>query len=118
MSTIFQRYLGFMTSLLSSQKDCLSSLARLVLDDKGSLSSQNIETIKDKSGLEDVLSLSPQVVADEIVYCEVPLGEEWRIDMLKELLLLKRKKCELDFGELAPFSNNEIDDLIAFVATS
>ena len=118
MTSIFQRYLGFMSGLLSSSKDCLSSLARLVLNDKGSLSSQNIETIKEKSGLEDVLAVSPQAVADEMIYYEVPFGEEWRVDMLKELLSLKRKKCELDFGELAPFTNKEIDDLIEFVATS
>ena len=118
MSTLFQRYLGFISSLLSSKKQCLSSLATVVLSDKGSLSSQNIETIEKKSGLEDVLSVSPQVVADAIVYSEVPMGEEWRIEMLKELLLLKSKEFELDFGELSPLTSSEVDDLIDFVASS
>ena len=85
MSTLFQRYLRFISSLLSSKKQCLSSLATVVLSDKGSLSSQNIETIEKKSGLEDVLSVSTPVVADAIVYSEVPMGEEWRIEMLKEV---------------------------------
>ena len=118
MSTIFQRYLGFMNSLLSSKKQCLSSLARVMLNDEGSLSSQNILTIARKADLENILTLSPKVVADAVVYSKVPLDEVWRIDLLKELLAIKRDIFELDFGELPPFSKSEIDDLIEFVATS
>ena len=118
MSIIFQRYLGFMSSLLNSKKHCLSALARLVLNDEGSLSSQNIETISKKANLKNILTLSPKVVADAVVYSEVPAEEEWRIDLLRELIAIQRNEVDLDFGELPPFSKSEIEDLIEIVATS
>lgn len=118
MSIIFQRYLGFMSSLLNSKKHCLSALARLVLNDEGSLSSQNIETISKKADLKYILTLSPKVVADAVVYSEVPAEEEWRIDLLRELIAIQRNEVDLDFGELSPFSKSEIEDLIEIVATS
>ena len=118
MSTLFERYLGFINSVLSSKKCCLSSLAKLVLGDEGSLSAQNIMTIGNKAGLDDILSMSPKVVADSIVYCEVPVEDDWRITFLEELILLRSNHLELDFVDVSQFSRMEIDDLIYFVATS
>ena len=118
MSTLFERYLGFVNSLLNSKKQCLSSLANLVLADEDSLCAQNIQTIKDKSGLDDVLAVSPKVLAQSIIYCEIPVGDEWIIGFLDELLELRRNNLELDFVDLPQLTRKEINELIYFLATS
>ena len=89
-----------------------------MLNDEGSLSSQNIATISEKSGLKNILLLPPKEVADSVVYCKIPNGEEWRVDFLKELMLLRKNELETDFGNLPQFTLAEINDIIAFVATS
>ena len=53
-----------------------------------------------------------------MVYCQIPNGEEWRVDFLKELMLLRKNELETDFGNLPQFTLAEINDIIAFVATS
>ena len=87
-----------------------------MLNDKGSLSAQNVATISEKSGLTNILLLPPKEVADSIIYCEIPNGEEWRVGFLKELMLLRKNELETDFGDLPQFTLAEIDDMIAFVA--
>ena len=118
MSTLYQRYLGFLQSLLNSTKPCLLALANRMLKDAGSLSSQSVAVISERSGDNNILSLPPQEVTEKIVYCEVPNGEEWRIDFLKELLLLRKNELETDFGDSPQLSLAEIDDIIDWVATS
>ena len=118
MSTLYQRYLAFVHSLLNSKKPCLSFLAGRMLKDEGSLTSQNVAVISEKSGIANILSLHPKEVTEEIVYCEVPNGEEWRSEFLKELLLLRKNELETDFVDLPQLSLAEIDDIIDWVATS
>ena len=115
---LFKRYLTFFHSILDSPKKCLASLGQKMLSDHGSVTKQNLTPLSKESDIEDVLVGSPDSVVSSMLYYPTPVGEEWRVGFLKELLQLRKNTLELDWGDSIPLSYNKIRDLISFVATS
>ena len=115
---LFERYLGFIHSILNSKKKCLSSLGTMMLSDYGSVTKQNLTLISIESSIENILEVSPSYVVSSILYHPTPLGEEWREGFLKELLHLRKNNIELDWEDNISLSNEEIEDIIRLVATT
>ena len=61
---------------------------------------------------ESIKDLKP-TDANTIVYKEVPEGEMWRIDMLKELIEERTQHIEIE-----GFSTNELDEIVDLLCTS
>ena len=117
MATIFKRYLGFVNNLLGSNKKCLAFLAKIILNDAGSLTSQNIKLIEEKTGLENILSEPLCSISENFIYNEVPIGEEWRVAFVEELIQLRSGNLDVFMPNNEYFSTKEINTLIGMVAT-
>ena len=115
---IFERYLGFIHSILNSSKKCLSSLGLKMLSDHGSVTKQNLILISNESSIENVLEISPSSVVSSLLYYPTPPGEEWRVGFLKELLELRKHTLELDWEQDIVLSSYELEELIEFVSSS
>ena len=112
---IFQRFLTFIQSLLKSKKKCLVALANFVVQDQGSTTCQNLNVISKESGLEDILEMNPHSVVDKIVYSSIPEEDEWKINLLDELLQLKSRDLEFDGQD--SLNLDEIQKLIKWIAS-
>ena len=114
-TSLLLRYLKFVKALKNSQKKCLVNLVNRSLNDNGSITRQNINFIETESDIDNVLQASLNTVSDNIVYREVPDGDEWRLDFLEELIMIRDKELGLEGGN---FSRAEIIELIFVVCTS
>ena len=117
MATLFKRYHGFINSILSSKKKCLSFLGNVIVNDAGSLTAQNINLIENKIGLNNILSLSASLISDKFIYNEVPDGEEWRIPFVAELIQLRSGNLEVVMPNGEYFSRKEINELISMITS-
>ena len=114
-ASLYQRYLVFVKSITDSKKVFLSSLAKRVYHDQGSITRHNLNSIEKDSGCTDLLSYSPKYISSKVRYAPVPETEEWRVSFLKELISLRNNDMVLEDSQ---FTQNEIQDLISMVATS
>ena len=79
------RYIKFIDSLRSSHKLSVKFLVDLVKDDNRTLTGKTLSRICAETNL----VRSNLVAADikkNMVYFPVPAGQEWRVDMIKEIL--------------------------------
>ena len=114
-ASLYQRYLVFVKSILQSEKSILSSLAKRVCQDQGSITRMNLNLIEKDSNCPSVLDFNPRYIASQIKYAPVPDDEIWRISLLKELIGLRNNDMILEDSE---FTKEELQDLISMVATS
>ena len=61
---------------------------------------------------ESIKDLKPND-ANTLVYKEIPEGELWRVEMLKELIEERSNNIEIE-----GFSTEELDDMINFICVS
>ena len=106
------RYVAFYKSLISSSKVSVRFLARLFENDGRTVLGKTLSTLRRYSNVQSNDSLTPQIVKNKVKYFEVPDSEEWRIDMLTELLQLRR-----DSLTRPGFSQDEIQCVLDFVCT-
>ena len=114
-ASLYKRYLNFVKCLLKSDKKCLSALAHRVCQDQGSITRHNLNQIENESNCQDILSLDANFVSLNVKYAPVPDEERWRISLLKELIGMRNSEFFLEDDQL---KEDEIEDLIVFVATS
>ena len=117
-SILFKRYLTFIQSITDSERNSLSSLARKMAVDHGSMTCQNLAVIKQLTGCFDIIGMSPSAVVSSMKYAPTPLGEEWREAFLLELIDVRRNELELDWIDDVGLSLEQLNDLITLVATS
>ena len=51
-------------------------------------------------------------------FCKLPKEEEWRVKFIKEMTNVKQHNLSIEFDNGDFMTNDEIDELISFVATS
>ena len=112
---LFLRFLTFIRSSSNSKKRCLSALVNRACKDEGSITKQNLNLIEQESGLDNILELSNEVIAQNIKYSLVPEGEEWRIAFFSELIQLRQKNYYLEFSQ---FTEDELNMLLEYVCTT
>ena len=110
---LYHRYLTFVKSLRSSKKKCVAALCLRLCEDQGSITKKNLNIIEKESNCPNILSLDSKFVTNQIKYFPVPENEIWRINFIEELIQIRSNKLSLD-----GFVENEIEDMILFVATS
>ena len=103
------RYVKFAQSLVSSSKPSVSYLARLVRNDNRTLMGRTLSKMSRETDV-DKASMTSSIVGKSLKYFPVPGDQMWRIDILKELLCVKRQLLSIDGFNFAQ-NNNMIDFL-------
>ena len=112
---LYQRYLTFIRSLRNSKKKCLVNLVNRCCSDNGYITKQNLNLISRECNSNNILNENPRRICLNISYSPVPPEEEWRIDFLKEMILLRQNELLLEGDSV---TINEIEDIIEFICTS
>ena len=107
------RYVTFYRSLILSAKLPVRFLARLYEADNRTVLGRTLATLCRLCSVTNLSSLTSQCVKNKLKYFEVPEPEEWRVDMVTELLRLRKEKLSLP-----EFSSEEIKNILDFVCTS
>ena len=105
------RFLSFMQSVRKSKKTCLKNLIKVIEYDTRSVTGHNLRTLMLNSSTDNIKNLMPKHADND--YFEVPEGEEYRIEFIKELIEVKNNTYKVD-----GFSNEELDDILCFLCTS
>ena len=87
-------------------------LAKLFQGDQRTVLGKTLFTLCRLSEAQNTDSLSCQVVKKNIKYFDVPEAEVWRIDMVTELLKLRKETLSLP-----GFHHDEIQDILDSVCT-
>ena len=85
---IFSRFLSFIRSSKTSSKECLATLVNRACCDQGSITRQNLNIIEEISGYINILEQEPRSILN-MEHAAIPAGEEWRVDLLNELMQLR-----------------------------
>ena len=105
------RFLNFMQSVRKSKKTCLKNLVKVIEHDTRSVTGHNLRTLMLNSSTDNIKNLMPKDADND--YFEVPEGEEYRIEFIKELIEVKNNTFKVD-----GFNNEELDDILCFLCTS
>ena len=107
------RYIKFADSLSSSRKTSVRYLANLVKSDNRTLFGRTLGKIRSECGVASLSLLTPKLVKTNLKYFAVPQAESWRVNILKELLEARGKKCDI-----TDFRREEISTMIDHICTS
>ena len=106
------RYISFQKSLMVCDKFPVRFLASLHQDDQRTVFGRTLREIANQCGAVDQLPSKSQVKM-KMKYFKVPVNEEWRPSLLKNLLDIRNGR-----ETLVGFSSNEVEEMIKFVSTS
>ena len=106
------RFVKFVDSLASSHKSSIRFLVNMVKDDNRKLTGKTLSRICADTNLVRS-SLSPSSVKKSMEYFCVPAGQDWRVDMVLELLNLREGSLEIDDLE-----SDEVTTLINYLCTT
>ena len=109
---LIKRFLSFLRQIEKSKKLAPKFLLNTILKDTRSVTRRNVRRIlalTNKSKVEDITTND----IDNIVYEEMPEGNEWRIDLIKEVTDIKFGQLELD-----GFKHEECEEILKFACVS
>ena len=110
--TIFEkRFVNFISSVRSSQKGILKAFLKVVEYDTLSVTGRNLRDILLKTKVTDVRLLKSSDVTNK--YRDIPKQEEYRVDILKEIVDIKNGQLDLQ-----GFDTNELDQILEYVCVS
>ena len=104
---LIKRFNQFYKSLFTCDRPNLKYLANLQKSDCRSVFGRNVRNICQYSQVEHISDVN----ISDVSYVSVPVEEEWRIPLVKELLEIRAGRC------LSILKEKEVEKLI-FVATS
>ena len=109
---LIKRFLLFLHQIEKSKKMNPKFLLNTIMNDTRSVTGRNVRRIlalTKKSKLDDISAND----IDNIVYEEIPEGNGWRIELIKELTDIKFGQLELD-----GFSHEECEEILKFACVS
>jgi hypothetical protein len=107
------RYVAFHRSIISSTKLPVRFLARLFEKDQRTVLGKTLYNLTRQCSVPDITFLTPECVKTKLKYFSIPEHEQWRSNMVTELLQLR-----IDSLSLPGFSLEEIKTILNFVCTS
>ena len=110
---IYSRYINFIKSIQKSTKIPVKYMYELIYQDTRTITGSNIREILNANNEENILKINVNRMKNKI-----PIEEEWRVDMIKELTNVKQHNLYIEFENGDSLTNDEIDELIFFAATS
>ena len=107
---ISSRYATFHRSLVTSKKLPVRFLARLVEKDNRTVLGRTLSRLMLYCGIidDDLSRLSSTLIKKKMKYRDVPIGEEWRVNLSKELLKIQNGNAV----EIPGFTSEECEELI------
>ena len=109
---IMKNFLNFLKQIENGSKTIAKVLLNTVKNDVGSTTGSNIRKIVQLMNKE---SLNQIDISDikENTFAEIPVGCEWRISVLEELLSVRNGKSEME-----NFTKKDIDNMIDLICTT
>ena len=111
-SILIKNFLSFIDQIKHSNKIVSKVLLNTIKYDVNSVTGSNLRKIVQLVNKKSIDELSPED-ARKIVYQPVPIDDEWRIGMLKELLDIRNHDASLQ-----EFTWEELEDILEFVCTT
>ena len=94
-----------------SKKRTLIYVLNMIHKDVGSVTGNNLYKIMTRSGKSNVEDI---VVADsKTVFKEIPVGEEWRIKMTREIIDVENDRLKVN-----GFHSEELQEILTWICTS
>ena len=112
MFDLILRFSNFTRKIQKSMKKTLIYVYKKVHRDVRSITGKNLNNVKLLCGYDDIDNFKPNC-CDDLLFHRVPPGEEWRINLIRELIDVKYDECKIE-----NLDAEEIDDIIEFVCTS
>ena len=107
------RYVTFHKSLISSSKLCVRVLARLFEKDQRTVLGRTLDQLCNLCKTPDISHLTSKNVKSSMSYFDVPQEEEWRVNIVTELLNVRDHTFTLP-----GFTHAEIKTMLNFTCTS
>ena len=109
---LMKRFLGFLTQIEKSKKSLPKRILRYVMKDTRSTTGSNLRKMMllfDKVRVEDITKND----VNSFKYADVPQGDEWRVEMVKEIIEIRNSKLEVE-----NFDDEEIEEIMNYLCTS
>ena len=110
--TLISRFLGFISQIEKSKKILPNVLLQLIKRDCRSITGSNLRNILLMSSKDDISDLTRTDI-DSMVYMPVPDHDKWRINMVEELINIKRGELLIE-----EYEAEHIDYMINEISTS
>ena len=107
-----KRFINFISKIQESQKQAMRSLFASLKHDCQSVTGRNIRFLMNKYNKGCINELNKHTT-DQGIYQEIPDNERWRVDVLKELVDVKKGD-----KNIAEFKFKELEEIMEFVATT
>ena len=113
---IASRYVSFHRSLITSRKTPVRFLARIAEQDQRTVLGRTLSKLLLECSLKngDLNKLTASLVKKKLVYKTVPINEEWRVALGRELLLIR----DDENTELPGFTAEECEEFLKHICTS
>ena len=105
-------HIKFVMNNDTCSKSIIRILSSLCKSDNRTTYCSNINNIAKECSIEKQLLNSSSVKAN-LKYFNIPVGEEWRIDMMFNIIYAKLERFQID-----NFEEKELDNILDFVCTS
>ena len=106
-----KRFLNFVQAIRTSKKKVLGKLLRVVEFDTLSVTGRNLRSILLQTEVHDVRKLKPCDIKEK--YRKPPMGEEYRVGFIKELIDVKNNQLDVD-----GFNKDELDEILQHLCVS
>ena len=110
--TLITRFLTFISSIEKSKKILPRVLLQAIKRDCRSVTGSNLRNILLLTRKDDISEIFESDI-QQMIYMPVPNHEEWRIEMLKELIDVKWGDATIDY-----FDDREITEIIEEICTT
>ena len=101
------RFVTFVSSLRKSTKLGVRLLARLAEGVNGTVMGKTLNNLTRMCNLTSLKQLTSTKVKENVVYQRIPVEEQWRIGVVKELLQLRSNVLTLE-----GFTNDEVAEIL------
>ena len=103
---------SFVNQIKNGSKYIAKKLLDVVKNDVGSTTGSNLRGIMQLMEKDSIEQLSINDIQDK-VFANIPIGCEWRILVLEELLSVRNSTCEIE-----NFTKDDINEMIDFICTT
>ena len=107
------RYVSFYKSLVNSSKLCVRVMARLFQEDQRTVLGRTLGSLVYLCKTDNISLLTSNCIKKNLLYFPVPAAQEWRRQMVTELIQLRDKNFSLP-----GFTSHEVTTMLDFVCTS
>ena len=109
---LMKRFLAFLHQIEKSKKNLPKKILKCVMKETRSTTGSNLRKMMilfNKVRVEDISKSD----VDAFKYAEVPPGNEWRVEMVKEMIEIRNSNLEVE-----NFDEEELEEILNYLCTS